>query len=201
MLIRTTIRVGEDPVTRLLTLFIAFVFGVVAAAAPVPRERIPPDEKAIKKRFYDCWHEVWVEEGVADGTVTRKTKPYELIAMRFHPDEITYWLWSGELSPSERNEPRIDSTKTPMWLDIVGDNRTKDGKPESVIPCVFKFEGERLVIARPAWPRDWAAWNATGEYPQRPTGFDPRPGVVVIVMERCEYLEQYSPPPQVPERR
>src|SRR5688572_22413688 len=99
MLVCATIRVGEDSVTRLLTLFIAFAFGLVAAAAPVPRERVSPDEKAVKKQFYQCWHEAWLEERSEDGIVRVESRPWKLAAYEFDENGGWIWDWSGELSP------------------------------------------------------------------------------------------------------
>ena len=71
-----------------------------------------------------------------------------------------------------------------------------DGSPSGVVPGVFKFDGPRLVLAYPT--PGWQRWNASGEYPNRPKDFEPRPGVIIAVLERCDYLEQYRPPQRVP---
>jgi hypothetical protein len=197
MLIRAPFRIGEDPVTRLLTLFIAFAFGLCAVAAPVPRERVPPDDRAIKKRFYDCWHEEWIEERDAQGGVTLKTKPSELMAYQFGEKDGRYWDWDGSTGPKAAYPVRLDTTRTPMRFEKFSMNA--DGTPSGVVPGIFKFDGPRLILAYPTL--GWRRWNASGEYPNRPKDFEPRPGVVIAVLERCEYLDQYRPPERVPKPR
>lgn len=181
---------------RLLVLFTVSAFGAFVCAAPVPRERVLPDDKAIKKRFYDCWHEEWREEYDAKGRVTVEQRPSLLSAYSFGEDGGWIWGWSGELSPASWYPMKLDTTRTPMRFDAIATDN--DDKPRNVIPGVFKFDGARLILAYPYTNHGWRKWNATGEYADRPKDFDPRPGVVIAVMERCQYQEQYRPQERVP---
>ena len=195
MLIRTTFRVGEDSVTRLLALFIAFACGLCAFAAPVPRERTPPDDAAIKKRLYDCWHEEWIEECDANGCAALKTKPSELMAYQFGEKDGRYWDWDGSTAPKAAYPVRLDTTRTPMRFDKYSMNA--DGTPSGVIPGIFKFDGARLILA---YRNTWRRWNASGEYADLPKDFERQPGVTIAVLERCEYRDQSRPPDRVPKR-
>ena len=197
MLICAPFRVGEKFVARLLALFIAFAFGLSAVAAPVPRERVPPDDKAIKERFYQCWREVWTEERDTNGRTTLRTKPSELMAYQFSEKDGWYWDWDGSTAPKDSYPVRLDTTRTPMWFEKFSTNPL-DGKPDGVLPGIFKFDGPRLILASPT--PGWRRWNASGEYENRPKDFEPGPGVVIVVLERCEYRQQYAPPEHVPKR-
>jgi hypothetical protein len=183
------------PVSRFLA-FLAIIVGTSAVAAPVPRERIPPDDAAIKKRFYACWHEEWVEECDKNGRVSVEWRPPVLAAYWFSERGGWIWEWSGQLSPAAGYPIKLDTTRTPMWCDTISTD--KDGKPRSVIPGIFKFEGARLILAYPYPVPGWTKWNPIGEYKERPTDFERRPGVMIAVLERCDYLEQYCPPERVP---
>ena len=176
------------PGIRLVALLGAFACGPAAPAAPVPRERVLPDDRAIKKRFYACWREAWVEKRAPDGKVTRLTRPSQLSAYDFGEKGGCVGEWSGELSPIWWYPVKLDTMRTPMWFETIATD--KNGNPAHVIAGIFKFDGPRLVLAY--------GYPAPGWRKPNPTDFEPRPGVVISVLERCEYLEQYSAPERVP---
>jgi hypothetical protein len=178
-------------VRRLYALSAAFGFGLCAFAAPVPRDRVPPNDKAIKARFYQCWHEEWREECDPKGNVEIEACPPKLSAYEFGERGGWIWGWGGELSPASDYAIALDTTRTPMRFDKI--SYGKGGKPDGVIPGIFKFDGPRLILATPYSVRGWRKWDASGEYKDRPTDFERRPGVVIAVLERCEYLDQSRP--------
>ena len=198
MLVRTPFPLVVGAVTRVVALLAALCFGLLAPAAPVPRERVPPDDAAVKKRFYDCWREEWRAERAPSGALTVETRPLGLIAYQFGAEGGWVWSWSGELSPVAWYPIKLDTTRTPMRCDTIATD--KNEKPKSAIPGIFKFDGPRLILAYPVTNNGWRPWSASGEYVDRPKDFEPRPGVVIAVMERCDRLEQYAPPEQVPQR-
>jgi hypothetical protein len=181
---------------RLTALLGALLFGLCALAAPIPRERVPPDASAIKKRFYTSWHEEWLEECAPDGKVEFKIHPYQMAAWQFSEEDTVVWDWSGDLSPCSLHPVKLDTTRTPMRFEIVATN--KDGQPTFIVPGIFKFDGPRLILSYPYPAPGWVKWNAKGDYPGRPQDFERRPGVVIAVLERCEYLDQYRSSEQVP---
>jgi hypothetical protein len=146
-------------------------FALAGLLAPLPAGERParaePDE--VRKRFYRCWLEV---ERVEGGVKTKG--PDGLCGVQFGEKE--YWVWArrGELSAGGGTtyRVRIDPTADPMRVDIVASERdAPPGRRETVQTGVFKFDGERLVVAVAPWRR-LAPPGPGQDYPVRPTGFE-----------------------------
>jgi len=81
-----------------------------------------------------------------------------------------------------------------MKVDFINDEgKGKDGKTIlRVLPCIFKFEGNKLVIASGT---QWTPLNdkkAGEDYQGRPTKFESTKtnGVRVVFFEPCSHLDQ-----------
>ena len=120
--------------------------GLVAPlSADDPPKKLKPDE--ARKKFYGCW----LELDRVDAGVEIKD-PVQLVGLKF--DEKGYWIWGrrGELSTGvdcELYRVRIDPTANPMRVDIIAPRRS--GKHEMMQVGIFKFEGDKLVVAVAPW--------------------------------------------------
>lgn len=136
---------------RLMLLAVG-VFSVAATlllAADPPAKKDDPFEK-VRKQFYRCWLETeQVEAGV------RVTDPERLNGSEFDPSYSASWGRRGELSQGiQKPGPRIDPTADPMRVDFRGEGRSRSfngDKGDEIVPivrpCIFKFDGDNLVIA------------------------------------------------------
>jgi uncharacterized protein (TIGR03067 family) len=126
-------------------LLAACLFGLVAPLfADDPPKKLKPEE--VRKKFYGCWLELdRVDAGVA------VKGPDGLCGVEFA--EKAYWIWPrrGELSAGggDLYRVRIDPTADPMRVDIFAP--TRSGKHETVQTGIFKFEGDKLVVAVAPW--------------------------------------------------
>jgi uncharacterized protein (TIGR03067 family) len=125
-----------------------------------------PDE--VRRRFYQCWLEI---ERVDSGVTTRD--PNNLCGVQFGEGE--YWVWGrrGELAAGggTTHRVRIDPTARPMRVDIFSGTRdVPPGKRETVQLGIFKFEGDKLIVAVAPWYS--LEPPAKGkDYPERPKEF------------------------------
>ena len=146
-----------------------FLIGLVTSlAAGDPQKKAKPDE--VRKKFYACWLELdRVDAGVAI------KDPVHLCGLQFA--ENGYWVWGrrGELSTgvdSDQYRVRIDGTAEPMRVDIIAPTRAAPpGKHEMVQLGIFKFDGDKLIVAVAPWamlePPDKGK-----DYPSRPKTFE-----------------------------
>jgi len=149
-----------------------------------------PESERVAERFYRSWLAI---ERIEGGDSTKD--PDRLNGQSFAKDSHHSWGRRGELSPGSPGVgPRIDTSVEPMRVDFI--NREKIGKNGEAIaqiyPCIFKFDGDRLVIA------DAARWveekdKPTGkDFPGRPTDFKSTKenGLRVEILKPCKYLDQ-----------
>ncbi len=164
---------------RLTTaVLVLSVTTAVLLAADPPRERVKEDPaEKIRKQFYGCWLEI---EEVSAGV--RTTNPDKLNGIEFTPDKRWSWGRRGELAAGPGSLGiRIDPTADPMRADIRSEGfvdsfkggrvAREDEKLIRVLPCIFKFEDGKLVIA---YGDGWLVEKELkkGEdYPGRPTDF------------------------------
>ena len=164
-------------------LALAFVCGNVICADK-------PDHKSLESRFYRSWLAV---EVIERGVSTKE--PDQLYGTTFSKDAHYSWGRRGELSAGAPGVgPRIDTVSDPMKVDFINDEgKGKDGKTIlRVLPCIFKFEGNKLVIASGT---QWTLLNdkkAGEDYQGRPTKFESTKtnGVRVVFFEPCSHLDQ-----------
>ena len=157
---------------------------VVIGDPPKPAEGIEVQKKGVntegvQKKFYRYW--LQVEETTA-GVTTKD--PARLSGRGFSAEAVTGWArrTTGELSRScDRPGPRIDPTAEPMRLDLRiagyvdsfpgGRVARADEKLVRVLPCIFKFDGDDLVIAHgDAWVVEKELPKGE-DYPGRPADF------------------------------
>lgn len=158
--------------TAVLVLSVATA---VLLAADPPRKGVKEDPaEKIRKQFYQCWLEI--EEVIAG---VRITDPNKLNGNEFTPDKRWSWGRRGELAAGP-GEPgiRIDVTSDPMRADFFGEGRSRNFGGDKgnemvtvVRPCIFKFDGDKLVIAYgDAWVVEKELKKGE-DYPGRPTDF------------------------------
>jgi uncharacterized protein (TIGR03067 family) len=144
------------------------VLCLLALVAPLvagdPPQKAKPDQ--VRKKFYQCWLELdRVDAGVA------VKGPDGLCGVEFA--EKAYWVWArrGELSAGggDLYRVRIDPTAEPMRVDIIG--TTRSGKSEIMQVGIFKFEGDKLVVAVAPWAF-LEPLEKGKDYPLRPKTFE-----------------------------
>ncbi len=146
------------------------IIAVLSAADP-PKD--DPTAK-VRKQFYRCWLET---EEVKDGV--RVTDPEKLGASEFTLEYNAGWGRRGELSQGiQKPGPRIDPTADPMRLDFRSEGRSRSfggDKGDEIVPilqpCVFKLEGDNLVIV---YSGKWVVekeFKKGEDYAERPKEF------------------------------
>lgn len=150
----------------------AAVWPVVAADPPGDRK---PTPEQIRGQFYGVWLE---EEKTAGGK--RTTDPFGLCGLLFEEKKWYAWGRRGELSAAWADRGvRVDTAADPMRFDML------DGT-DSIKPGIFKFDGDKLVVALPAnWKRERMLRKGE-DYTARPTEFKSTKddGVDVYILRR-----------------
>jgi uncharacterized protein (TIGR03067 family) len=146
-----------------------------------PPKKLKPEE--VRKKFYGCWLEL---DRVDAGVVVKG--PDNLCGVEFA--EKAYWIWSrrGELSAGggELYRVRIDPTADPMRVDLIAPTReTPPGKRETVQVGIFKFEGDKLVVAVAPW--------AFAEPPEKGKDYALRPKSFESTKENKVTVSTYKP--------
>jgi hypothetical protein len=155
------------------------------AAAPKPKR---PTAAEVKKRLFGtCWFEI-------EKVIAGKKDPNEPLGQKFGPDEVENWQITGELVTYRMfGGAKIDVSKEPWRMDILSKNERGQ---VSVLPTIFKFEGDTLVWVSEFPGEGWYSEVARdGEYKGRPTGFESTKEnrYAVHRLKPCEYL-QTTPP-------
>jgi uncharacterized protein (TIGR03067 family) len=138
----------SEVVAMLRVLLALSLLGLVT---PLPATDLPKklEPEEARKKFYGCWLELdRVDAGVA------VKGPDGLCGVEFA--EKAYWVWArrGELSAGggDLYRVRIDPTANPMRVDIFAPTReAPPGQRETVQAGIFKFEGDKLIIAVAPW--------------------------------------------------
>ena len=160
----------------LIALGLVFLAASLVIAADPPAMKEDVADKA-RKQFYQCWLAV---EKMKSGV--RDTDPDSLSACEFTPDELADWPRRGELSQRVvRPGPRIDPTTDPMRLDLRSEGYVdgfkggrvarEDEKLIRVKPCIFKFDGDNLVIAYGVGWYPEKEFKKGEDYAERPKDF------------------------------
>jgi hypothetical protein len=178
----------------ILALVVSIAAAVTLAADPPKLEK--KDKIAdIKRRFYQCWLEI---ESIDAGM--NITDPNRLTGNEFDPEHFRCWGRRGELSASfDKPGPRIDPTTDPMRVDFVGRGPSRNfggtkGDEEVTVmrPCLFKFDGDNLVIA---YADRWTVekkFKEGEDYPERPKDFTSTKENkrTVTTMKVCGFYDQ-----------
>jgi hypothetical protein len=141
------------------------------------------DRQAIEKAVFRCWRE---EICVKAGRVI--DQPCDLNCWRLGPEEMAVWEYSGELSPALLPwQVHIDTTRTPMRLDIINNRGNR-----SILPGIVKLEAGRLILVTPDIDEPWLPLNPSGEYARRPKDFTSTPANRCDrrLLAACDFLEQ-----------
>ena len=113
---------------------IALAVGTVPAA-PVPKvQKQPTDQEVRAKVFGTTWEET-------DNFVAGKKFPnhrFEPFGWMFSAEGVELWELGGERSTSTYSGVKINVSVEPWRLDIFN----KENGKLSVLPTIFKFEGE-----------------------------------------------------------
>ncbi|HVK13330.1 MAG TPA: hypothetical protein VM597_31540 [Gemmataceae bacterium] len=156
-------------------------------AAPKVKPRGPTADEVRKRLFGTCRYET-------GKVIAGKQDPNEPLGWKFGADEAENWQITGELVTYRMfGGATIDVSRTPWRLDIL--SRDDRGRV-SVLPTIFKFEGDTLVWATEFPGEGWySVVDPAGDYKGRPTGFDSTEAnrYAVYRLKPCEYL-QTSPP-------
>ena len=147
------------------------IFCLAGLTLPLPAADPPKKASAdeVRKKFYRCWLEV---ERVEAGVATKG--PDGLCGLQFAENE--YWVWArrGELSAGGGTtyRVRIDPAAEPMRVDIIAPARdAPPGKREMMQVGIFKFEGDKLVVALAPWQLLEPPGQGK-DYPVRPKAFE-----------------------------
>jgi uncharacterized protein (TIGR03067 family) len=149
------------------------------AVLPLLRADPPSDRKVTpaqaRQRFYGVWVE---EERVRAGK--RTTDAFDLFGWDFGEREWSTWVRRGELSAAgSKHGVRVDAATDPMRFDLLAESG-------AIKPGIFKFDGDKLVIATPV---HWAKERNLGkgeDHQARPTEFKSTKdnGVEVFILRR-----------------
>jgi hypothetical protein len=165
------------PVMRTFVLIALLTFVALIVAADPPGKPHEKDKTAanVRERFFRCWLET---EEVREGT--RFIDAGKLNVNEYTIDNKS-WSWGrrGKMSAGSGSPGvRIDPTTDPMRVEFFDEGSSRNfGGDEGdkvvpvVRPCIFKFDGENLVIA---YSGQWTVekeFKKGEDYPQRPTGF------------------------------
>lgn len=171
-------------------LLMMAVLSGAAPHAPVPADAKAAAaearaDKAKARVLSGYWKAVLVED--AKG---KTDDPGKLFGYVFREDEYAVWCRRGDLSlsPPFRGEMWVRvRAADPMHLDIYSNAAGK----EVVLPCIFRFDGDKLVIVEPGG-RPFVRARADGAYPERPTGFEvtAKNGYVRRTLVTCNQLDQ-----------
>jgi hypothetical protein len=158
---------------------------IPAASEPKPK---PPSVEEVRKRLFGtCWYEM-------SKTIAGKDDPKEPLGWKFTADGMENWQITGELVTSQTiGNITIDVSKDLWRMDIL--SRNENGRV-SVLPTIFKFEGDTLVWVSEFPGEGWySAVAPDGEYKGRPTGFKSTAEnrYAVYRLKPCDYL-QTTPP-------
>lgn len=160
-------------------LFLA-TLGVWCCTAAA-NEPMKLSQEDAERRFFQCWKEV------ASEYAGKQTKGGGY-GYCFSPDGGSRWLLQGELSSGGgKAKIIIDAASAPMRVDFIV--LKKDGTERYVIPKIFKFENDHLIIVGSDKSEPF---RKDGNYTARPTTFLTTEANMYLkkYLKRCEYLEQ-----------
>lgn len=158
------------------------------SADPMPKPKPPGVEKVRKRLFKTCWYET-------GKVIAGKEDPNGPLGWKFGADEVENWQITGELVTYRMfGGATIDVSQDVWRMDIL----SKDEKGRtSVLPTIFKFEGETLVWVSEFPGEGWYQQVAPdGNYKGRPSGFKSteQNRYAVFRLKPCDYLQ--TTPPQ-----
>lgn len=162
----------KTTISSALVLFL----GVATAGPP---EKLSQAE--AERRIFQCWKEVTVEQ--------HGEKKAGGFGYCFTAQGGPGWPLQGELtSGGDKRKILIDASSNPMRMDIVF--LTEEGNEQFVIPYIFKFDNDKLILVRP--DGSTKPYRKDGNYPNRPKSFEATKETKYTkkVLKRCEYLEQ-----------
>lgn len=137
-----------------------------------------------------CQSWLTIERAVA-GTVIKD--PEKLDGTSFLKDGYSAWPRRGELSATRGGTIHIDASTIPTRLDFVTDERgSGTEKYRNVMPNIFKFDGDKLVIA---YGKTWVKQRILKDkedYEGRPTEFKSTKenGLTIEIMKPCNLFDQ-----------
>jgi hypothetical protein len=151
------------------------------------KPKSPTAEEVRKRLFGTCWYET-------GKVVAGKKDPSEPLGRKFGPDAAENWQITGELvTDSTSGGVTIDVSRDVWRMDIL--SKGERGRV-SVLPTIFKFEGDTLVWVTEFPGEGWyQTVDPDGDYKGRPTGFEStrQNRYAVYRFKPCDYL-QTTPP-------
>src|SRR5262249_4241868 len=122
-------------------------------------------EKAVRRRLQGVWDEV-------EENQPRKEEAdiwWDFISPEFVTPNLVVETYHNSEDQQTQYTLRLNTRKSPMWLDLF----YSDGGNERVMPTIFKFDGDRLILIEGKHV-DAKAWKEVkGNLPGRPKEFMP----------------------------
>jgi hypothetical protein len=172
----------------LLAAVVGWSDGEAPAGAAPKRKPTPSTAAEARERlFATCWCET-------GKVVAGKADPSEPLGWKFGPDEVENWQMTGELVTHRMFGGATISAAMgapgKVWrMDIL--SKGERGRI-SVLPTLFKFEGDTLVWVS-EFPGDgwYQEVDPSGNYKSRPTGFEStaQNRYAVYRLKPCDYLQ------------
>lgn len=159
-------------------------------SAPVPKvKKQPTEQEVLDKLFGTTWEET---EKMVGGKLWPKHR-FDEYGWKFSKEGAECWELTGERSSGGYSGGfKFNLSAEPWRLDILSKGEGK----LSVLPTIFKFDGDDIVWATEFPGEGWYQQeDKDGNYKDRPTGFDSteKNRYTVCRLKPCAYYQTEFP--------